>query len=206
MPISDLSKSTPVGAMPVTALSLRIAFATCALAVACLLPSTDASAQQAAGGAAQQAPQKGVQTRVPPKRRTGKEGSDEAKIDADQARELYIRRKLRLEQIQEEQQELAKDQRTLATNRARMKARLIETARALRLSEKRLSEIEDRLAEVRAKAKDEHQRLDDKASQMSALFVLMQSMSRAAAARHDHAQPGRAENDPQRHGPCSLLR
>src|SRR5271165_3341620 len=119
-----------------------------------------------------------VQNRVNPKRRQGKEGSEEAKMDADQARELYIRRKLRLEQIQQQQQELSKDKRTLAMNRARMQARLVETARALRLSEKRLTEIEERLADIRAKAKVQHEKLDDKSAQMSALFVLMQSMSR----------------------------
>ncbi|MGA9763963.1 MAG: hypothetical protein WBQ49_04735, partial [Rhodomicrobium sp.] len=85
-----------------------------------------------------------------PKRRTGSEGSDEAKMDAAQARELYIRRKLRLEQIRAQQEELAVDQRTLATNRARMHARLVETAHALRLSEKRLTEIEETLAQTRA--------------------------------------------------------
>ena len=42
---------------------------------------------------------RGVQNRISPKRRAGTEGSAEAKIDAEQARELYIRRKLRLEQI-----------------------------------------------------------------------------------------------------------
>jgi septal ring factor EnvC (AmiA/AmiB activator) len=133
-----------------------------------------------AGTAAQQSSTvpKGAQSRVLPKHRKGKEGSDEAKIDADQARELYIRRKLRLEQIQSQQQELAKDQRTLATNRARMHARLVETARALRSSEKRLTEIEERLAEIRAQAKEQHEKLDDKSAQMSALFVLMQGMSR----------------------------
>lgn len=122
--------------------------------------------------------QAGVQNRVNPKRRQGKEGSQEAKIDADQARELYIRRKLRLEQIKAQQQELSKDKRTLATNRARMQARLIETAHALRLSEKRLGEIEDRLATTRAKIKEQREKLEDKSAQMSALFVLMQGMSR----------------------------
>lgn len=122
--------------------------------------------------------QAGVQNRVNPNRRQGKEGSQEAKIDADQARELYIRRKLRLEQIKAQQQELSKDKRTLATNRARMQARLIETAHALRLSEKRLGEIENRLATTRAKTKEQREKLDDKSAQMSALFVLMQGMSR----------------------------
>jgi murein hydrolase activator len=123
-------------------------------------------------------PKPGVQNRVSPKRRQGREGSDEAKMDADQARELYIRRKLRLEQIQAEQQELVNNKRTLATNRARMQARLIETARALRLSERRLTEIEERLSQTRAKVKEEREKLDDKSAQMSALFVLMQGMSR----------------------------
>jgi len=113
-----------------------------------------------------------------PKRRTGKEGSQEAKMDASQARELYIRRKLRLDQIKAQQEEIAKDQRTLATNRARMHARLVETARALRLSEKRLTEIEEKLAQTRAKIKEEREKLDDKSAQMSELFVLLQSMSR----------------------------
>ena len=58
---------------------------------------------------------RGVQNRISPKRRAGKEGSAEAKIDAEQARELYIRRKLRLDQIQAQQQELSKDKVTLAT-------------------------------------------------------------------------------------------
>ncbi len=116
--------------------------------------------------------------RAGPKRRTGKEGSEEAKMDAGQARELYIRRKLRLEQIKAQELEIAKDQRTLATNRARMHARLVETARALRLSEKRLTEIEEKLAETRAKIKEEREKFDDKSAQMSELFVLLQSMSR----------------------------
>src|SRR5208282_1860416 len=54
--------------------------------------------------------------RAGPKRRAGSEGSEEAKMDANQARELYIRRKLRLEQIRAQQEELTKDQRALATN------------------------------------------------------------------------------------------
>ncbi len=127
------------------------------------------------------APPKGnaaATNRVPPKRRTGREGSEEAKIDADEARELYIRRKLRLEQIQAEQQEVTKDKRTLAANRARMHARLIETARALRLSEKRLTEIETRLSETRAKVKVQRDKLEEKSAQMSALIELMQGMSR----------------------------
>ncbi|MGC1584326.1 MAG: murein hydrolase activator EnvC family protein [Rhodomicrobium sp.] len=113
-----------------------------------------------------------------PKRRTGSEGTDEAKMDAAQARELYIRRKLRLEQIRAQQEELAKDQRTLATNRARMHARLVETAHALRLSEKRLTEIEETLAQTRAQIKEAREKFDDKSAQMSELFMLLQSMSR----------------------------
>ena len=121
---------------------------------------------------------RGVQNRISPMRRTGKEGSAEAKIDAEQARELYIRRSLRLEQIQAQQHELSKDKVTLATNRARMRARRIEAARALRLSEKRLTEIEERLAETRAKAREQREKLDEKSAQMSTLFALMQGMSR----------------------------
>jgi len=108
----------------------------------------------------------------------GKEGSDDAKLDADQARELYIRRKLRLQQIQAERLEVAREQRTLATNRARMHARLIETARALKNSEKRLTEIEEKLATTRALVKEQREKLDDKSAQMSVLFALMQNMSR----------------------------
>jgi septal ring factor EnvC (AmiA/AmiB activator) len=119
-----------------------------------------------------------VQNRISPKRRTGKEGSAEAKIDAEQARELYIRRKLRLEQIQAQQQELSKDNVTLAANRARMRARRIEAARALRLSEKRLTEIEEKLAETRVRVKEQREKLDEKSAQMSTLFALMQGMSR----------------------------
>ena len=55
-------------------------------------------------------------TRVGPKRREGKEGSEDAKLEAEEARELYIRRKRRLEQIQAQQQELSEDKRLLATN------------------------------------------------------------------------------------------
>jgi murein hydrolase activator len=120
----------------------------------------------------------GVQNRIGPKRRMGKEGSEEAKIDAQQARELYIRRKLRLEQIQAQQQELSKDKVTLAANRARMRARRIEAARALRLSEKRLSEIEEKLAATRVRMKEQREKLDEKSAQMSTLFALMQGMSR----------------------------
>jgi septal ring factor EnvC (AmiA/AmiB activator) len=116
--------------------------------------------------------------RAGPKRREGKEGSEEAKLDAAQARELYIRRKRRLEQIQAQQQELTKDKQMLATNRARMQARLIDTARSLRLSEKRLTEIEEQLAKARLSVKERREKLDDKAAQMSALFALMQGMSR----------------------------
>jgi septal ring factor EnvC (AmiA/AmiB activator) len=121
---------------------------------------------------------RGVQNRIGPKRRSGKEGSEEAKIDAEQARELYIRRKLRLEQIQAQQQELSKDKVTLAANRARMRARRIEVARALRLSEKRLSEIEEKLAATRVRIKEQREKLDEKSAQMSTLFALMQGMSR----------------------------
>ncbi len=99
-------------------------------------------------------------------------------MDGEQARELYIRRKLKLEQIQSQQRELSRDKRALATNRARMRARLIETARALRLSEKRLSEIEERLAQTRAKVKEQREKLEDKSAQMATLFALMQGMSR----------------------------
>jgi murein hydrolase activator len=121
---------------------------------------------------------RGIENRVPPKRRAGKEGSAEAKLDAEQAKELYLRRKLRLEQIQAQQRELSKDKRTLATNRARMRARLIETARALRLSERRLTEIEDKLAVTRVKVKEQREKLDEKSAQMSTLLVLMQGMTR----------------------------
>jgi murein hydrolase activator len=121
---------------------------------------------------------KGIQNRVKPKTRTGKEGSEEAKLDAEQARELYRRRMVRLQQIQAQQQELSKDKRTLAASRARMKARLIETARALKLSEKRLNEIEEKLAVTRAKAKEQREKLDEKSAQMSKLFALMQGMGR----------------------------
>jgi len=121
---------------------------------------------------------RGVQNRIGPKRRLGKEGSEEAKIDAQQALELYIRRKLRLEQIQAQQQELSKDKVTLAANRARMRARRIEAARALRLSEKRLSEIEEKLAATRVRTKEQREKLDEKSAQMSTLFALMQGMSR----------------------------
>ena len=119
-----------------------------------------------------------LENRVNPRRRTGKEGSAEAKLDAEQARELYIRRKLRLEQIRAQQKELSRDKWALATNRARMQARLVEAARALRLSEKRLAEIEERLAETRIRVKEQREKLEDKSAQMSELFAVMQGMGR----------------------------
>ena len=109
-----------------------------------------------------------------PKRPAGADG----KLDAAQARQLYYLRKQRLDQIRAQQNELTKDQRALATNRARMHARLQETAKALTLSEKRLTEIEEHLAQTRAKIKEEREKFDDKAAQMSALFVLLQGMSK----------------------------
>ena len=102
----------------------------------------------------------------------------EAKLDPAQARQLYYLRKQRLEQIRSQQDEVARDQRTLTTNRARMHARLVETAKALTLSEKRLTEIEERLAQMRARIKDEREKFEDKATQMSALFMLLQGMSK----------------------------
>jgi murein hydrolase activator len=89
-----------------------------------------------------------------------------------------MRRKLRLQQIQSRRMELSKEQRELATDRVRMQAKLVETANAIKNSEKRLTEIEERLAVTRAKVKEGREKLDDKSTQMSALFVLMQSMSR----------------------------
>ncbi len=102
----------------------------------------------------------------------------EAKLDPAQARQLYYLRKQRLEQIRAQQDEVARDQRTLTTNRARMHARLVETAKALSLSEKRLTEIEERLAPTRAKIKDEREKFEDKTVQMSTLFMLLQGMSK----------------------------
>ncbi len=176
-PITGAFNFAPCRSMTVKSFRLHLALAGFVLAPAYLLSSEAAFAQQVPAASPQAAP-KAPQSRVQPKRRSGKEGSAEAQMDADQARELFIRRKLRLDQIRQQQQEIAKDKQTLATNRARMHARLIETARALRLSEKRLTEIEERLAEIRAKAKEQHEKLDDKSAQMSALFVLMQGMSR----------------------------
>jgi len=121
---------------------------------------------------------KGIENRIHPNRRTGKEGSAEAKLDIEQARELYIRRKTRLEEIKASQSELSRDKRTLAANRARLQARLVETARSLRLSEKRLTEIEARLGETRVKMKEQRAKLEDKSQQLSALFSLMQGLSR----------------------------
>ena len=121
---------------------------------------------------------RGVHNRISPKRRVGKEGSEEAKIDTVQARELYLRRKARLDEIRAEQQELSKNTLTLASNRARMQARRIEAARALRLSEKRLTEIEAALSLTRAKVKEQREKLDEKSGQMTTLFALMQSMGR----------------------------
>jgi septal ring factor EnvC (AmiA/AmiB activator) len=156
-----------------------------------LSPSPAGLAQTAAPGSSSaspvirgDAPQQGsageklAPSQPAPKRRKAIEGSDDTKLDAEQARELYIRRKLRLQQNQARRVEIAREQRMLATNRARMHARLVETAHALKNSEQRLTEIEERLAGARAKAKEQREKLDDKSAQMSALFVLMQSMSR----------------------------
>lgn len=134
----------------------------------------------ASGGAAQPAQRHTVQkgVRAGPSRRPGADESNAAKLDAAQARELYLRRKLRLEQIRGQQAEAANDQRRLATNRARMHARLVETARAIRLSEKRLSEIEEKLAATRVSVKEAHERFEAKSAQMSELFMLLQGMSR----------------------------
>ncbi len=181
-------KSSVIAAACLLLLAPPMASAEDGLLGSILKPAAEpASGQEAASRAArdrQEEPQRAAprrnrgQNRVAPKRRTGKDGSAEAKLDAEQAREIYLRRKLRLEQIQSQQRELSKDKRALATNRARMRARLIETARALRLSEKRLTEIEDKLAVTRAKVKEQREKLDDKSAQMSTLLVLMQSMSR----------------------------
>ncbi|MBJ7534094.1 peptidoglycan DD-metalloendopeptidase family protein [Rhodomicrobium vannielii ATCC 17100] len=121
---------------------------------------------------------KGIENRIKPSRRSGKEGAAEAKLDNEQARELYIRRKARLEEIKARQGELSRDKRTLANNRARLQARLVETARSLKLSEKRLSDLETRLAETREKMKEQQTKLDAKSQQLSALFSLMQGLSR----------------------------
>ncbi len=102
----------------------------------------------------------------------------EAKLDPAQARQLYYLHKQRLEQIRAQQEDMTKEQRTLNTNRARMHARLVETAKALALSEKRLTVIEENLAQTRTKIKAERERFDDKAAQMSALFMLLQGMSK----------------------------
>lgn len=119
-----------------------------------------------------------VENRINPKRRAGKEGSEEAKLDSEQARELYIRRKRRLDQIRGQQAELARDRRMLATNRARMQARLIETARSLRLSEQRLNEIEVKLSQTRTQVQERRATLEEKTTKMSELFSLMQGMGR----------------------------
>jgi septal ring factor EnvC (AmiA/AmiB activator) len=102
----------------------------------------------------------------------------DGKLDADLARELYWRRKRQLEQIEVEQQTLARDTRLLATDRARMQDRLIETARSMRVAEKRLSGIEERLFEARSKVAFQREKLVARSAEMSELFALMQRMSR----------------------------
>ncbi len=59
-----------------------------------------------------------------------------------------------------------------------MRARRIETAHALRLSEQFLTEIEGRLGETRIKVKEHREKLEEKSAQMSTIFALMQGMSR----------------------------
>jgi septal ring factor EnvC (AmiA/AmiB activator) len=114
----------------------------------------------------------------PAKKREGAQGSQEAKLDAQEAKEMYLRRKRRLEQIRAQQDEVTRERRTLATSRARMQAQLVETARSLRLSERRLVEIDERLAVTRKNAQEQRAKLEDKTQQMSALFAVMQGMSR----------------------------
>ncbi len=101
----------------------------------------------------------------------------EAKLSPAQARELYRLRKQRLEQISAQRKDMTKEQRALTANRARMHARLVETAKALALSEKRLTKIEERLGQIRAKIKAKREKFEDQAVQMSALFMLLQGMS-----------------------------
>jgi len=179
--------------MTLSLLSLRLWRSTCLSAAAAILlsPSQAGWAETAAPGASSASPvihadppqkNSGAETGAPshpgPKRGKAKEGSEEAKLDAAQARELYKRHQLRLQQNQARRLEIAKEQRALAANRARMHARLVETAHAIKNSEKRLTEIEERLAVTRANVKEQREKLEDRSAQMSALFVLMQSMSR----------------------------
>lgn len=103
---------------------------------------------------------------------------DEAKLDAEQARELYRRRQRRLDEISQEQKDLTRDTRLLATDRARMQDRLIETARSLRLAERRLTEIESTLKKARADVDERKKALIVRSAEMSELFALMQRMSR----------------------------
>ncbi len=107
-----------------------------------------------------------------------KQAAQSAQVDAEQARELYIRRKRRLDQIGAQQRELDNDKQALTRNRARMQAGLVETTKALHLSERRLTELEDRLVQARKAAQEQRVKLDDKTTQMSALFAVMQGMSR----------------------------
>lgn len=161
-------------------LAWRLARSVCIGAVlGFLLPAFQAVAADPGSGAYSAAPTAPApQKRTPAASRHRSARDSETRLDANQARELYLRRKQRLEEIRAQQEEIGRDQHKLATNRARMHSRLVETARALRLSEKRLTEIEDHLAQTRAKIKEEREKFDAKRAQMSELFVLLQGMSR----------------------------
>ncbi len=119
--------------------------------------------------------QQRAQNRTKPKRARDK---NEAKMDAEQARELYRRRQRRLQEIATEQKSLTRDTRLLASDRARMQDRLIETARSIRVAERRLIDIEDRLKKARVDVAERRKTLIARSAEMSELFALMQRMSR----------------------------
>jgi septal ring factor EnvC (AmiA/AmiB activator) len=150
----------PLGAFPPTAASPQAATAQAQ-------PATQPRPQ-----AAQPEPRASASQARP---RTRREGD---KLDPELAREIYWRRKKRLEQIEAEQRELQRDAALLTSNRARMQDRLIETARSMRVAERRLTEIEARLAEARSKVAEQEEVLVARSQEMSELFALMQRMSR----------------------------
>lgn len=116
-----------------------------------------------------------AQNRTRPRKARNK---DEAKLDAEQARELYRRRQQRLDEISSEQKSLTRDTRLLASDRARMQDRLIETAKSIRVAERRLTGIEGDLKKARVEVVKQRETLHARSAEMSELFALMQRMSR----------------------------
>jgi septal ring factor EnvC (AmiA/AmiB activator) len=122
--------------------------------------------------------QKTKRSPAPSRIRRHRQKSNDPKLNMEQARELYRRRQRRLEQIKREQKRLATGNRRLAQDRARMRSRLIDTAKAMKNSERLMGETEEKLGKARKEVSERKAKLQDRSAEMSALFALMQRMSR----------------------------